>query len=151
MARIFLSHASPDKPIVRRIATTLQAAGHEPWLDEEEILVGDSIPTAVERGLREAHFVVLCLSKAAANRRWIDVERNATLMEQFREGQERILPVRLEDVPPPLLVASLAYVDLFPDEQAFSRGMARLIRSIAVHEARDASGARPPELPNYPL
>ena len=63
MARVFLSHASPDRPVVRRIATALRAAGHETWLYEEEILVGESIPAAVERGLREAHFVVLCLSK----------------------------------------------------------------------------------------
>jgi serine/threonine-protein kinase len=139
VARVFLSHAGPDKPAVRRIATALRAAGHDTWLDEEDILVGESIPAAVERGLRDADFVVLCLSRAAAERGWVEAERDATLMQQFRERKERILPVRLEEVTPPGLVRPLAHVDLFPDEQAFNRGIARLTRSIAAYTARYAT------------
>jgi len=142
MARVFLSHASPDKPVVRRIADALRAAGHEPWLDEEEILVGQSIPAAVERGLRGADFVVVCLSKAAAERGWVEAERDATLMQQLRERKERLLPVRLEEVAPPHLLAPLAYVDLFPDSQSFERGIAQLTRSIAAYETRH-SGTSP--------
>ena len=138
MARVFLSHAGPDKPVVRRIAAALRAAGHDPWLDEDDILVGESIPSAVERGLHEADFVVLCLSKAAAERGWVEAERDATMMQQFRERKERILPVRLEEVTPPGLVRPLAHVDLFPDEQSFHRGIARLTDSIAAHAARQA-------------
>lgn len=130
MARIFLSHASVDKPAVRRIAEVLRSAGHDPWMDDEQILVGESIPAAVERGLKQADFVVVCISKSAAERGWVEAERDATLMQQFRERKARILPVRLEDVPPPYLIASLAYVDVFPDDDAFRRGVERLVRSI---------------------
>ncbi|WP_437925279.1 TIR domain-containing protein [Sorangium sp. So ce291] len=133
MARVFLSHASVDKSSVRLIADALRAAGHEPWLDEEELLVGDSIPRAVERGLREADFVVVCLSTAATERGWVEAERDATMIQQFRERKARILPVRLEPVDPPYLLAQLAYVDLFPSGDAFRRGIDRLTRSIAMH------------------
>jgi hypothetical protein len=142
MARVFLSHASPDKPSVRRIAEALRAAGHEPWVDEDEILVGESIPTAVERGLRDADFVVICLSITAAARGWVETERDATLMQQFRERKERLLPVRLEDVAPPHLLTPFASVDLFPDDEAFHRGIARVVRSIATYEARRGGSAR---------
>jgi formylglycine-generating enzyme required for sulfatase activity len=138
VARVFLSHAGPDKPVVRRIATELRAAGHETWLDEDDLLVGESIPAAVERGLGDADFVVLCLSKVAAERGWVEAERDATMMQQFRERKERILPVRLDEVTPPGLVRPLAHVDLFPDEQAFHRGIARLTSSIAAYTARRA-------------
>ncbi|HEX2687435.1 MAG TPA: toll/interleukin-1 receptor domain-containing protein [Kofleriaceae bacterium] len=144
MARIFVSHASVDKPAVRRIAEALRVAGHQPWLDEERILVGESIPAAVESGLRKADFVVICLSRAAAERGWIEAERDATLMQQFRERKERILPVRLEDVPPPYLVASLAYVDLFPDDHALELGIARLVRAIDAYEVRYPGVMAPP-------
>ncbi len=136
MARTFLSHAGPDEPAVRRIADALRAAGHDPWLYEDHILVGESIPAAVERGLRDADFVVLCLSKVAVERGWVEAELDAALMQQFRERKERILPVRIEEVTPPGLVRQLAHVDLFPDEPAFNRGIARLTDSIAVHVAR---------------
>jgi hypothetical protein len=136
MARLFLSHASADKTVVRRIAAALRAAGHDPWLDEDEILVGESIPAPVARGLRDADFVVLCLSKAAAERGWIEAERDAALMQQLGERKERILPVRLEDVSPLHLIAALKYVDLFPGEQAFANGIARLMSSIEAHGLR---------------
>jgi len=70
--------------------------------------VGESIPATAERGLCDADFVVVCLSKAAAERGWVEAERDATLMQQFLERKERILPVRLEDVAPPHLISSLS-------------------------------------------
>lgn len=153
MARVFLSHAhaSADQAAVRRIADALRVAGHQPWLDEEEILVGESIPMAVETGLRKADFVVICLSKAAAVRGWIEAERDATLMQQFLERRERVLPVRLEDVIPPHLIASLAHVDLFPDDQAFKQGIARLTHAIDEYQARQSRTITPPGTPAHPL
>lgn len=149
MARVFLSHASPDKPAVRRIADALRAAGHEPWLDDDEVLVGESIPAAVELGLRRADFIIVCLSRVAAVRGWIEAERDAAWMQQLRERKERILPVRLEDVASPYLFASLAHVDLFPEDQ-FDPGVARLLRSIDVYEARHGAAAAQPETRLHP-
>lgn len=155
MARVFLSHATPDKPTVRKIAAALRAAGHEPWVDEDQILIGESIPSAVERGLRSAEFVVVCISRAAAARGWVEAERDATIMQQFHERKERILPVRLEDVAPPYLIASLAYVDVFPDDNAFREGFSRLLRSIESHEVRRGVALNAPaaesELPKVAL
>jgi hypothetical protein len=128
---------------VERIAESLRAAGHDPWVDKEEILVGDSIPRAVERGLRAADFVIVCLSTAAAERGWVDAERNATMMQQFRERKGRILPVRLEPVDPPYLIAQLAYVDLFPGDDAFRRGIERLARSISARSEFFRATRRP--------
>jgi hypothetical protein len=138
VSKIFLSHASADKPTVRRIAEALRIAGHDPWIDEDVILVGESIPAAIERGLREAEYVVVCLSKAAAERGWVEAERDATVMQQFRSRKARILPVRLEDVSPPYLIGHFRYVDLFP-EGAFERGIAELLRAISVHEGAAAT------------
>lgn len=129
--------------VVRRIAGALRDAGHDPWLDEESILVGESIPAAVGRGLRDADFVLLCLSKAAADRGWVEAERDATVMQQFRERKERVLPVRLEDVQPPHLIAQLACADLFPDDHAFAAGIGRVIRSIGAYEARREDTTHP--------
>jgi hypothetical protein len=43
MSSIFLSHNHADKPFVRRLAQDLQAAGARVWLDEAEMLIGDSL------------------------------------------------------------------------------------------------------------
>lgn len=108
MARVFVSYTAADKPFARRIAVALRAAGHDSWLDEDEILVGESIPAAVQRGLQGADFTVICLSKVAAARGWTEAERDAVLMQQLHDRKERILPVRLEDVAPPYLITGAA-------------------------------------------
>ena len=132
MARLFLAHASADTPTVHRLADALREAGHDPWVDEDRIDLGDSIPSAIERGLREADFVIVCLS-AAAQRGWVQAERDAAFMQQMRDGRTRILPVRLEDIAPPYLLQSIASADLFPDAAAFGRAVRRLLRAIAKH------------------
>jgi hypothetical protein len=145
VARVFLSHAGADKGVVRRIAGALRNAGHDPWLDEDEdeVPAGESIPAAVERGLRDADFVVVCLSQAAASRGWVEAERDASVMQQFGERTERILPVRLQEVDPPRLLAQMAYADLFPDDHAFSAGIDRIIHSVDAYEVRRATAAHP--------
>ena len=65
------------------------------------MLVGESIPSAVARGLAAANFVVACLSSAANKSGWVEAELAATVMRQFKERTERVLPVRLDAVPPP--------------------------------------------------
>ena len=38
--KVFLCHASGDKPAVRELCHRLRAAGFDPWLDEEKLLPG---------------------------------------------------------------------------------------------------------------
>lgn len=47
--KIFLSHKSKDKPLVREYAKTLTLIGFDPWIDEDAMVAG----TPLERGLRE--------------------------------------------------------------------------------------------------
>lgn len=51
-ARVFVCHASEDKPSAREFANRLSALGAEVWLDEWEIRVGDSIVEKINAGIR---------------------------------------------------------------------------------------------------
>ena len=65
MARLFISYTKQDQPQALRLRDALRAADHEAWIDVDEILVGESIPAAVARGLEQSDYVVQCLSTAA--------------------------------------------------------------------------------------
>ena len=52
----FLSHSSKDKAFVRKLAADLVANGVKVWIDEQRILVGDSIPEKIAHGLAESDF-----------------------------------------------------------------------------------------------
>jgi uncharacterized protein YjbI with pentapeptide repeats len=149
MARIFLSHAKEDKASVRRLASELEAAGHQPWFDDV-IQVGSSIPREVFKALRQSDYVVLCLSDAALRSNWVAAELDATVMQQLKGSDSRVLPVRLGTVEPPESIAHLKFVDLFPDEAAWSIGFQKLLTAMATGVSRPASIALP-ALPSPPI
>jgi len=64
-AQIFLSYSSRDKQFVRWLAVDLRNHGHRVWLDEWEVLVGESIPRRIAHGLDQSDFVAVVLSKHA--------------------------------------------------------------------------------------
>ncbi|MCC6557967.1 MAG: toll/interleukin-1 receptor domain-containing protein [Polyangiaceae bacterium] len=128
--KVLLSYSTPDLDTVRKLRDALRRADIEAWIAADEILVGESIPQAVARLLNRADFVVPCLSKAAAASGWVKAELDLAIMHQFGNDTSRVLPVRLEDVDAPGIIAHLKYVDLFPDPLTFQEGVATLVRSI---------------------
>ena len=50
---VFLSYASQDAEVVRRIAEALRAAGVEVWFDQNELVGGDAWDTKIRRQIKE--------------------------------------------------------------------------------------------------
>ncbi|MDP9193869.1 MAG: TIR domain-containing protein [Acidobacteriota bacterium] len=55
MARVFISYSHADAEFARYVARCLRAAGHEPWLDEENIVAGEHLEEALEEAVNSAH------------------------------------------------------------------------------------------------
>jgi hypothetical protein len=111
VARVFLSHSSKDKVLVRRLAEDLAAIGHEPWLDEWEIKVGECIVTKVEHGISEADCVVLVLTPSAVSSGWVDREWKAKYWTEISQRKTFVLPAMSEDCKVPVLLGTRKYAD----------------------------------------
>ena len=62
--RVFLCHASQDKPIVRELYQRLRAEDWiDPWLDKEKLLPGQDWELEIEKSVETADVVIVCLSK----------------------------------------------------------------------------------------
>ena len=69
--KIYLAHASGDKPRIRPLAEYLMANGIEVWFDEWEIEPGDSLREKMEEGLSAmTHFVVALTETSITNPGW---------------------------------------------------------------------------------
>ncbi len=130
MSRVFISHASQDKEKVRRLGDELRAAGHRPWLDNDEILPGDNIIRSIERGFDECSFVIVCLSHAAQRSGRVRAELESALMDQLARSTEYLILVRFDSVELPALLKSIAYADLFPDESSWKAGIKRVLQKL---------------------
>lgn len=52
--KIFLSHKSPDKALVRDFKTTLEVLGFDPWLDEDAMVAGAQLDRSILKGMQDS-------------------------------------------------------------------------------------------------
>ena len=60
--RVFLCHASGDKPAVRKLYQRLVKDGVAPWLDEEDLAPGQDWEVEIRKAVQASDIVLVCLS-----------------------------------------------------------------------------------------
>jgi hypothetical protein len=133
--KVFISHASADKPTVKAIAQALTDSGVKVWLDEADIRVGESIAEGITSGLVSSDLLLLAFSHQALQSRWVNRELNAFFMIAMSSGKP-IVPCRLDDSDPPALLADIKYADFRDD---FTVGMTALLGAVGIAEEISAS------------
>ena len=101
---IFLSHNSRDKSIVLILAELLKNKGLRPWIDDEQILPGDSFQKVLNLALQQRKPIAICLGSSGLGP-WQDGEMEVAIDQSFRD-KVRVIPILLpglEDFPQDLL------------------------------------------------
>jgi hypothetical protein len=95
--QVFLSHVSDDKEeFVRPFARALKAANITHWLDEAELMWGDSLVSGLNTGLATSDYVVAFITEAFLQRGWTKAELNASIVAHVK-GKKRVLPIFIGD------------------------------------------------------
>jgi hypothetical protein len=116
--RVFLCHASQDKPAVRELYQRLAAEPWiDPWLDEEKLLPGQDWNLEIEKAVEASDAVIVCVSSTSiAKEGYVQKELRRVLniaLEKL-EGAVFVLPVRLDDCPIPRQLRDRQVLDYFP-------------------------------------
>ena len=107
--RAFLSHASEDKELVRRLALFLHDNGVDTFFDEWEMRAGDSIRRKIEEGLIDCTHFLVVLSPISIGKEWVNLEIDAAFVRKVGE-QAKFVPVVYnlpKDQVPPLIAGML--------------------------------------------
>ena len=95
--RVFISAAASDAPLVRELATRLQAAGVDSWDATSQALPGANVSADLGRALDDAEALIVLISPAAMKSRMVRHDI------QFALGQERfkdrLIPVLVKQTP----------------------------------------------------
>jgi hypothetical protein len=140
--RIFLCHASEDKPKVRNLYFRLRAAGFNPWLDEEDLLPGQNWEAEITRAVRESDVVLVCLSKNATNKTGFvqkEVVFALDVADKQPEGTIYLIPVRLDNCEVPDRLQRWQWVDLYSPAGYSFADDERLIRALNERAKRKAN------------
>jgi formylglycine-generating enzyme required for sulfatase activity len=117
--KVFLCHASQDKPAVRKLYASLSAEPWiELWLDEECLLPGMDWDLEIQKALRDADLILVCLSReSVAKEGYVQREfkRALSYAEEKPEGTIYIIPLRLDDCTPPTKFRQWQWVDYFAE------------------------------------
>ncbi len=129
--RVFLCHASQDKPVVRELYERLLAEGWiDPWLDEEKLIPGQDWDLEIEKAIEVSDVVLICLSNSSVSKEGYiqrELKFSIDVALEKPEGAIFIVPLRLDNCQVPRRLRSLQYVDYFPANRqniVFSRLLA---------------------------
>lgn len=126
--KVFLAHASQDKPAVSKLYRYLRSQGIDPWLDSEKLLPGQNWQMEIPKALENSDAIIICLSKSSVNKEgYVQREIKFILDRALEQPEGRIflIPARLEECDVPSNLNLLQWVDLFSDD-----GFKRLMLSL---------------------
>lgn len=134
--RVFLCHASGDKPAVRILYSLLVSSGIDAWLDEKKLLPGQNWRQEIPRAVQEADAVIILLSKDSITKEGYvqrEIKFALDVALEKPEGTIYLIPARLEECNVPRSLSDWQWVDLFFDGRNFKEGeFDRLLRSLQI-------------------
>jgi formylglycine-generating enzyme required for sulfatase activity len=116
LLRVFLCHASQDKPAVRKLHRYLKQRGVQPWLDELDLLPGENWEVEIPKALFSSDVILVCLSKNSVDKEgYVQKEITFALDKALEkpEGTIFVVPVKLEDCDVPKRLNRFQWVDVF--------------------------------------
>jgi len=126
-SNIFMSYSSKDKQFVRWISVDLNNAGHKVWFDEWNILIGESIPSKIQKGLDECDFLIVILSQNSVISNWVEREWQEKYFEEINKGKIFVLPILKEKCNIPTLLKTKRYADFSGD---YTQGLEDLLFTL---------------------
>ena len=114
LLRVFLCHASEDKPAVRNLHKRLKRDGFLPWLDEKQLGGGQDWEAEIRRAVRDSDVVVACISRTAVGKTGFlqkEIREVLDRADEHPEGAVFVIPVRLEDCDVPDRLRRWQWID----------------------------------------
>jgi hypothetical protein len=140
---IFISYAHEDRELAQALARAMELEGARVWLDQGELLIGDSLVERISEAIAEFDFVAALVSRASVESNWCRKEISLAMSKQVRRGARgmTVLPLRVGDVEMPPSLTDVLWEQLDIDDL---QGCAnRVVRDASRHLAK-ASPARAP-------
>ncbi len=102
---IFISHATADDEVVKRLREVLDRAGLPVWVDSRVLTGGDKLLPEVRQAIEQARAVLVVLSQSTVNSSWVRKEVQLALAVQKQQGDSvyKVIPVLLPGIEPAAL------------------------------------------------
>lgn len=149
MKKIFISYSwEHDTKNARKLYKTLSSLSEsfDVWMDEKKISAGLTWKPAIRKAIRESDFFIAVLSTGSVEKRGMtnyELYEAIEVLKEFPPSQVYLIPARVEGCISPFgTIATLNYVDLFPDWKAGEKKLLAALGAAPVSKKTFASLAR---------
>jgi hypothetical protein len=135
----FISYSSQDQEFAERLHADLIAKNLRCWFAPEDLKIGDRFQERIEESIRMFDKVMIVLSEASVQSRWVEREVNAAREREDRENRTVLFPVRIDDTimdaPQPWAAdirrtRHIGDFSKWKDHDAYQKALARLLRDL---------------------
>lgn len=128
--KIFLSHKSVDKPIVKRYYSLLKELGFEPWLDDSDMPAGTNLERGIFAGFEKSCAAVFFITSNFKDESYLAAEVDYSITQKRKKGDKfSIITLRYSDASPvPGLLTPFTYKNIENDLEGFYE----LIRALPI-------------------
>lgn len=116
--KIFFSHSSTDKALVREIKSKMYDF-LDIWIDEKELIIGESLENEISKAIDNADYMVLFISKKALESDWVNKEIELALEKEKRTDKPFILPILINQVEIPNKLSHKLYLTSLDTDYLF--------------------------------
>jgi len=129
---LFLSHTHADKPFVRELKKKLEKRGvGKVWLDEAELMLGDSLQQKIAEGIKKTKYFGVVLSPASIKSNWVKKELEIAMNREIETDKVVVLPLLYQPCELPSFLQGKLYAD-FTTPTAYKNALAKLLQRLRV-------------------
>jgi tetratricopeptide (TPR) repeat protein len=129
--RVFISYVPEDYAIAKKLYDDLKTAGFQPWLDREDLLLGQNWKIAISEAIKESdYFLALLSSHSLGKRSYVQKELKIALdiLGEFPSDEIYIIPVRVEPCEPlDERLQDIHWIELYPSYETGFKQILKLI------------------------
>lgn len=124
---LFISYSHKDAEFVNKICSELKILGKKVWIDEKIINVGDSVVSAIRKGIDNSKYFAIVVSENSINSRWVERETDIATNIELEEERTIVLPILLEGTNLPGFLKGKLYADF---RDSHSEGLSKLVNAL---------------------
>ena len=135
---LFLSHSSRDKDFVRTLAKDLCRCGVDAWLDEWELVAGDSLYDVIADAATKSRFLAVVVGGSFGDSPWANDELKIGLSREKSERRSIVLPIVVGRQKVPQFLQDRVYLDFRRDKYCALARLAALIHKVSKQSIEEA-------------
>lgn len=128
---VFISYASEDREVAKRLYNDLTEEGIKPWMDKADLLPGQDREVHIKKAIRESKYFIALLSSDSLSKKGSaqkELKFALDILGEFPGEDIFIIPARLDDCKPiDERLKSMHPADLFP---CYEYGLNQILRVL---------------------